>query len=443
MKNQKSPSKTLVLLAAASVALLATSLPTLASELLLNSSFDQGSNNWRQATSITNNLFATTGQVSLHVTGYTGNVIYQNLGMAGASNASVFVTLTLTRNASPAGSTVAAYLQYTDTAGLTNRLLLLRPDNASITNSTVVSTNLTLPADVQRLIRFDVDKELSGDFDLLAASLDVTPAWPAPYVYLNRPSDGDSFAAGANISLSAQVQNSGTVLSAVSFRANGTQIGIGQRDQLHGEWSFPPGDHMSIMAGTDEMIDYMSAASEFFAMDGSYPSSNHFVGTFTTWVSGAPVSGNVTIDFSFTAAGHLNASIQGAAPLGTRTLTEGTSAGQSALYTFTWTKAPAGLYGVTAVAIYGTGQESFGSPANITVTGVSPPEQPSLSIGLVSPTQVKLSWVSASDAFQPKSTADLRSPNWQSVPGTPVLVNGRWTLTVNVGSAPLFFRLVK
>jgi hypothetical protein len=75
MKILKSASKNQILLAAAAAALVGTLLPALASELLLNSSFNQGSNNWHVTSSATNNLFANPGQVSLHVSGYTGNVI--------------------------------------------------------------------------------------------------------------------------------------------------------------------------------------------------------------------------------------------------------------------------------------------------------------------------------------------------------------------------------
>jgi hypothetical protein len=369
-------------------------------------------------------------------------LIYQDLDMAGASNASVWVSLTMTRNDSPAGNTIAAYLQYIDSGGATNRLLLLRPNNESITNATEVTASLGLPANARRIIRFDVDKELAGNFDLLAASLDVSAPWPAPSLYLSKPADGDSFVAGANINLVVQLQNSGSAVSEVSFRANGTQIGIGQRDLLHGQWQFPSGDDMSIMSGYAELIDYMAADSSFFAMNGSYPTSNHFAGTFMGWVGGASVSGNVTVDFSFPSAGHLNALIQGDAPLGTRSLTDGTSSGQSATYTFTWTSVPAGLYGLTAAAVYEAGQTVLASPANITVTGGSV-EHPMLQIAIVDPTQVKLWWTSSNDSFRPKVTADLGNPNWQSVGGTPQLVNGNWTVTVNVGSTPLFFQLQK
>ena len=150
-----------------------------AAELLQNNSFDQGSNCWHTTSAATGlNLWVTNGQVNLHIPGYYGNVINQDLNATNAASATVQASLTLTRNSPLTGNTIVAYLQYTDTSGATNRMMLLRPDNLSISNTTLVSTNFTLPANAVRLVRFDVDKEANGNFDLLEASLDVTIPLP-------------------------------------------------------------------------------------------------------------------------------------------------------------------------------------------------------------------------------------------------------------------------
>jgi hypothetical protein len=178
MKTNAVIQQRLAFLGATTAAFVAASTPLVATELLQNNSFDRGSNHWHVTSAATTNLFATLGQVNLHISGYTGNVINQDLDATNMAYATVEASLTLTRNLPVAGNTIAAYLHYTDTGGLTNRLPLLNPDNLSISNATVVSTNFLLPSDALRIVRFDVDKEASGNFDLLEASLNVTPYVP-------------------------------------------------------------------------------------------------------------------------------------------------------------------------------------------------------------------------------------------------------------------------
>lgn len=179
MNTMKPTPPRLVFSGALAAAFVAASTSMFAVELLQNNSFDQGSNHWQVTAAAGGlDLFAVPGQVNLHISGYYGNVINQDLNTSNAANAAVSASLTLTRNSPIAGNTIAAYLVYTDTSGATNRLLLLRPDNLSISNATLVSTNLTLPGNAKRIVRFDVDKEANGNFDLLEASLNVTLALP-------------------------------------------------------------------------------------------------------------------------------------------------------------------------------------------------------------------------------------------------------------------------
>jgi hypothetical protein len=428
----------------ASGSILGTALSCFGNELLLNKSFDQGSNNWRVSSAVAADLFSTPGQAALNVPGYSGNILSQELDMVGVSNAAVHVGLKLTRNDTAAGKTVAAYLQYADYAGVTNRLLLLQPDNSTITNNTELSADVTLPTTARRLVRFEIDKALSGDFDLLEASLDVTPSGTAPYIFLDRPMDGDTFVAGTNLQFWAQVSATDIEVTQVSIRANGKQIGLAERDSLHGEWTFPTGEHMSLMPGIREMVDLGFADDSFYVMDGSYPSTNHFVGTFMTWLEAGTFSGGVTIDFSFTPGGLLNADVVGETPLGNRTLVNGAREPGSFYCHFTWNNVPAGLYGLTAVATCGTGETVSSYPANIQVTGGGTQgEQPTVQAGLIGGGQIKLVWPSAHADFRPKFSTDLGSTSWQTVTGTPQLVNGSWTLTLDIGNGPIFFRLEK
>jgi hypothetical protein len=293
-------------------------------------------------------------------------------------------------------------------------------------------------------VRFEIDKALSGDFDLLEASLDVTPSGPAPYIFLDRPMDGDTFVAGTNLQFWAQVSATDIEVTQVSIRANGKQIGLAERDSLHGEWSFPAGEHMSLMPGIREMVDLRLADDSFYVMDGSHHSSNHFVGTFMAWLEAGTVFGGVTIDFSFTTGGLLNAAVVGETPLGNRTLVNGAREPGMYYWRFTWNNVPAGLYGLTAVATCGSGETVASYPANIEVTGGgSQGEHPVVQAGLAGEGKIKLAWPSANADFRPKFSTDLGSTSWQTVTNTPQLVNGSWTLTLDIGNGPMFFRLEK
>jgi hypothetical protein len=86
-------------------------------------------------------------------------------------------------------------------------------------------------------------------------------------------------------------------------------------------------------------------------------------------------------------------------------------------------------YGRDGVLMY---KESFVAGADT---------QPLLRIEPTSSSEVTLSWLTFGATYALKSTEDLGTPDWQPVDGTPQLVNGRWTLTVSVGSSPRFFRL--
>jgi hypothetical protein len=107
----------------------------------------------------------------------------------------------------------------------------------------------------------------------------------------------------------------------------------------------------------------------------------------------------------------------------------GNEPGLAAYYTFDGTWADSTGNGLPAVPMY---RESFGAGADV---------EPWLQIEALSGHQVRLSWLSFGATYAVKSSATLVNPDWQPVPGTPVNVNGRWTLTVGAGEATRFFRL--
>jgi hypothetical protein len=194
-----------------------------------------------------------------------------------------------------------------------------------------------------------------------------------PGLGISAPPYGASFIAGNDISLTAMVTNNGASVTRVDFLAEGALIGVGQQDP-HGEWDYAGGTHLSVMRGfLGESMDYMAADSgEFFMLEGSYPSPLVFVGQFFTHGSGDMITGPVTVTLSFTADGRLNALINGATPLGQRTLSAGTNSNGESSYALTWPAVAPGSYTLRAVAHDGASQTVTSAPVNITVAGGKP-----------------------------------------------------------------------
>lgn len=208
----------------------------------------------------------------------------------------------------------------------------------------------------------------------LAATLLATRVCLAqPGLVLSAPPEGARFIAGSDIPLTALVAYNGSAVTLVSFLADGAPIGVGQPDP-HGEWDYTDGSHLSVAVGPcGESMDYSSPGmAEFFMIGGSYIAPRVFVGEFTVWVGGNPVSGPVTVTLSFTADGKLNATLVGAPPLGTRTLTAGVRDSGDSPYNFTWSTTAAGSYTLRAVADYGASQSVTSAPVNITVVAGKP-----------------------------------------------------------------------
>jgi hypothetical protein len=173
-----------ILCAAILLALLALTPKTTATELLLNRSFDEYGANWMVNPLATTPFFSTLGEANLHgKAGFFGvTLLWQDLDVAGAGGAAASASITMHKVSAPAGNTIAVYLEYTVASGATNRLLLLNPNNADVTTSTTFSTNFTVPAEAQRLVRFAVDKTISGEFHAEEFSLDVVTSAPVPPV---------------------------------------------------------------------------------------------------------------------------------------------------------------------------------------------------------------------------------------------------------------------
>lgn len=209
---------------------------------------------------------------------------------------------------------------------------------------------------------------VAAGLGLLTASTEATPG-----VAITQPADGASFIAGADVPLVAMVTNNGASITGVDFLANGALLGPGQPDP-HGEWDYTDESHLSVMQGMfGESMDYSAPGfSEFFMLEGQFIAPGVFVGEFFSHGGGGFISGPVTVTLSFTVDGKLNAVLDGAAPLGKRTLTAGTRFGEETPYTFTWPAVAVGSYTLEAVAKYGASQTVTSAPVHITVTGGKP-----------------------------------------------------------------------
>ena len=436
------------LAAAAALALLLALAPgASATELLVNRSFDQYGADWIVAAPATNDLFfATAGEANLHANGYLGTILWQDLNLSNVGGASGTASIALTKYSGPPVNTIAVYLEYLVTSGVTNRLLLLNPANSAVLfppDSTVFSTNFTLPADAQSLVRLAVDKTYFGEFHAQEFSLDVTPVGGPPELGLSIvvPSEGETNT--APFLLRAGVTNLTATVSSLKFYANDALVGEGRLDP-HGEWFFADGSRLSVMGGGGyESADYSEPnPGDMFFMHGTFTSQTNFSGGFQYNPSGGGMGGGaVSIVYSFDAAGLLTAAITGDAPLGVRTLSNGTNVGDTINYGFFWADATAGIYAITARAVYNSGSSATSAPVNITVEGPVP--RPTLQIRQTSPTTIELSWPDDGNVYAVRSQTSLGVGSWNPVEGTVGLIGGRFVQTLSATNQTSFFRLLK
>lgn len=354
-----------------------------ATELLANPSFEQNGASWQIAPAANSNtVFGTTGEANLHVPGYLGTFLWQDLDVPDVGGTTGTASIALNKGSVPPGNTVAVYLEYTVAGGNTNRQLLLNPANdavALVPDSSVFSTNFTLPAEAQRLVRFVVDKTYFGQFyaqefslHILTGGGDTGGGTPAELgLSIVDMTEGETNA--MPLLLRAGVTNPAVTVSNLMFYANGVPVGPGRLDP-HGEWTFADGSHLSVMGGGGyEMVDYNSATGDMFFMNGGFTSQTNFAGMFQYFPPGGGMGGGVVnVVYSLDATGRLTATMTGDAPLGSRTLTNGICVSDLIRYGFFWENAPAGSYAITARADYDSGLATTSAPVNIVIASPLP-----------------------------------------------------------------------
>ena len=156
------------------------SVPLDASEVLQNGSFDT-TDAWQVAPAIlavnpgwTGGIGS--GQANLHPSppaGYTGVILYQDLNTPVVGGSTCVSTITLSRNSSPAGNSIAVYLDYQQANGVTRQMVLFNPNNFDVWYATSFTNTFTLPSDARTLVRLSLAKLASGSFNVNDISLDA------------------------------------------------------------------------------------------------------------------------------------------------------------------------------------------------------------------------------------------------------------------------------
>lgn len=438
--------------AAALVAWLAAALGATATEVLLNRSFDTNGANWELASqAVSNTVFGTIGEAyPTAAGGYTGTILWQNLDVPNAGGATGTASMTLNKMSSPPfGVSVTIYLEYTVAGGATNRMLLLNPDNSVVLSkpdSSLFTTNFTVPAEAQSIVRLAVDKTYFGQLYIQDLSLDVVTSGGPPELGLSIVDPTEGVTNTAPFLLRAGVTNLTATVSSLQFYANGALVGEGCLDP-HGEWLFADGSRLSAMGGGGyEMVDITDPATGYmFFMNGAYTSQTNYDGGFQYFPSGGGMSGGaVSILFSLDAAGLLTAAITGAAPLGVRTLSNGTNQNDTINYGFFWANAPAGNYAITARAVYNSGLMVTSPPVNITVIGAIPVVHPVLTLIPVASGYLGFQWdATLGQTYRVLSTTNLANPDWQPVGDSITATNTTTSISYPAGGEiQRFYRVV-
>ena len=437
--------------------LLALAPRATATEALQNGSFADGTNNWQRSPELAAWVLIWlpawpdyfpigTNLAILHpVHGFLGPIVSQDLNVTSVAGADLIATITLSKYGGPPGPTnsIAVYADYVDADGLTNRILLQNPADASLpfATPTTVTNIITLPSSARTLVRYTIARLESGSFESSGVSLDVVTGSSTPELGLSIvvPAEGETNT--APFLLRAGVTNLTAAVSSLVFCANGVPVGEGRLDP-HGEWVFADA-YLSVEgSGGSEMVQYYEPSSgDMFFMNGNFTSLTNFTGIFhchPTWASGA-----VSILYSLDANDRLTAAITGDTPMGVRTLSNGTNQGDTINYGFFWANASAGNYAITARAVFGSGLSVTSAPVNITVTGSAPVVHPVLTLIPVASGKFAFQWdATIGSTYQVQTATNLFSSNWTDLGSSFVASNSPVAVTNTIGTdAARFFRV--
>ena len=207
--------------------------------VLRNSDFSAGGSSWNVNTAITSGWSPIAeGKANLHppTYAYTGQVIYQNLNVGGVNGATFNFSCNLSKTSASSGHTIAFYIEYADTGNVRHHVQIANPDNDSITDATLVTGTVTLPADARKLVKFYISKLDYGEFsvDNISLATDSTvingavplvsglSAVSGPYG-VNLTITGSDFGAGSGI---VRLNGSSAGLSIQSWSATSISITV-------------------------------------------------------------------------------------------------------------------------------------------------------------------------------------------------------------------------
>lgn len=244
-------------------------------------------------------------------------------------------------------------------------------------------------------------------------SAQAVPPSNSPELGLSIVVPGEGETNTAPFLLRAEVTNLTATVSSLQFYANDMLVGEGRVDP-HGSWLFADGSHLGVMGGGGyEMVDCNLASGGMFFMNGAYTSQTNFSGMFQYFVGENMFGGAVSVVYSLDAADRLTAAITGDAPMGNRTLSNGTNLSDTVSYGYFWANAPAGSYAITARAVFGAGLLATSAPVNITVIGSIPVAQPLLGLLPVASGHLGLQWDAILGCtYQVQTSTNLSATNW-------------------------------
>ncbi len=144
--------------------------------LIVNGSFNGNLNGWFVNPALQTDtppwtpLLADGSGVSLHpaIYSFNGMILYQNLNLTNVADKTLSLSIKLSNPnayAYTTGNTVAVWLTYVDGSGSLVRTKELNPANSSITAGTVVTGSFDVPTGVQKIVKIELVKENSGDFN--------------------------------------------------------------------------------------------------------------------------------------------------------------------------------------------------------------------------------------------------------------------------------------
>ncbi|MEI6075100.1 MAG: hypothetical protein WCS94_05970 [Verrucomicrobiota bacterium] len=273
----------------------------------------------------------------------------------------------------------------------------------------------------------------------------VTPSSPPELgLSIMVPSEGETNT--VPFLLRAAVTNRTATVASLQFYANGAPVGEGRLDP-HGEWLFADGSRLSVMGGGGyESADFSEPyPGDMFFMNGAFTSQTNFSGGFQYFPSGGGMGGGaVSVGYRLDAADRLTAVITGDAPMGIRTLSNGTNGGDTINYGFFWANAPGGNCVITARAVYNSGLMVTSPPVNITVIGSVPPVPPVLKLLPVASSSVGFQWeTTLGQTCHVESTINLANPNWQPVGDSITATNTTTSISYPAsGEIQRFYRVV-